>query len=179
MPYTIERRKSGYVVVNEITGKEYEKEPISKEKAQAQKRILESVMNVPSYTADLTESQKAKQLKLIAKSKEEYKSGKVQDRPKVSDTPTKRSTHAVRFEKKYGFPVTDSRVKTMFSDTDVETILSKGIGAYGSSGSRPNVSASQWAYARLASVLTGGPALKVDKDLVGEKSLKIILDEGK
>lgn len=129
------------------------------------------------YFANLSESQKAKQLKLIEKSKAD-KSGKVEDRPKVSNKPTKRSTHAVRFEKKYGFPVTDSRVKRMFSDTDVDKIISKGIGAYGSSGSRPNVSASQWAYARLASVLTGGPALKVDKDLVGEKSLKLILAEG-
>jgi hypothetical protein len=47
MPYEIEPRKSGYVVVNKITGKEYEKNPISKEKAEGQKRILESVMNVP------------------------------------------------------------------------------------------------------------------------------------
>lgn len=172
MPYEIEPRKSGYVVVNKITGKEYENKPTTKEKAQAQKRILESVIN-PSYTEDLTESQKDKQLKLIAKSKEEYKSGKVEDRPKVSNKPTKRSTYAVKFEKKYGFPVTDSRVR-MFSDTDIDKIISKGIGAYGSSGSRPNVSSKQWAYARLASVLTGGPALKVDKDLVGEKSLALI-----
>jgi len=60
MPYEIERRKSGYVVVNKITGKTYEKNPISKEKAEGQKRILESVMNVPKqYTEGLTESQKA------------------------------------------------------------------------------------------------------------------------
>ena len=44
MPYNIERKKSGYVVVNQITGKEYS-QPISKEKASAQLRILESVMN--------------------------------------------------------------------------------------------------------------------------------------
>ena len=53
MPYEIERRKSGYVVVNKITGKEYENKPTTKEKAEGQKRILESVMNVPSYTEDL------------------------------------------------------------------------------------------------------------------------------
>jgi hypothetical protein len=160
MPYSIEPRKSGYVVVNKITGKEYENKPITKEKAEGQKRILESVMNVDQYTEDLTKSQKDKQLKLIAKSKEEYKSGKVKDRPKVSDTPTKRSKYAVKFEKKYGFPITDSQVKKMFSDTDVETILSKGRAAY-ASGSRPNVSSNQWAYARLASVLTGGKALNI------------------
>ena len=45
MPYSLERKKSGYVVVNKITGKEYEKNPITKEKASAQLRILKSVMN--------------------------------------------------------------------------------------------------------------------------------------
>jgi len=47
MPYEIERRKSGYVVVNKITGKEYENKPTTKEKASAQLRVLESVMHVP------------------------------------------------------------------------------------------------------------------------------------
>ena len=38
-------------------------------------------------------------------------------------------------------------------------------GAFYSSGSRPNVSARQWAYARLASVIMNGGARKVDKDI--------------
>ena len=127
------------------------------------------------YLQNLTKSQQAKQTALINKSKKDYKKGKVEDRPKVSDTPTKRSTHVVRFEKKYGFPITDKKaLKATFPDADVETILSKGVGAYGSSGSRPNVSAAQWANARLASVLTGGPALRIDKDLVGPISLEKI-----
>ena len=55
MPYTIERKKSGYIVVNQITGKEYS-EPISKEKAQAQLRILKSVMNKPSSSGRETKT---------------------------------------------------------------------------------------------------------------------------
>ena len=55
MPYNIERKKSGYVVVNEITGKTYS-EPISKEKASAQLRILESVMNKPSSSGRETKT---------------------------------------------------------------------------------------------------------------------------
>ena len=39
------------------------------------------------------------------------------------------------------------------------------MGAYYSSGSRPNVSARSWAYARLASVIMNGGARKVDKDI--------------
>lgn len=131
---------------------------------------------IPSqYLADLTEGQKKRQTALIEKSKEDYKRGKVEDRPAVSDTPTKRSPHVIRFEKKYGFPITDKkRLKETFPDTDIEGILSKGAGAYGSSGSRPNVSIAQWSYARLASVLTGSKALRVDKGLVGSVSMKKI-----
>jgi hypothetical protein len=128
------------------------------------------------YLSNLTKSQKGIQTDLINKSKEEYeKTGLVSDRPKVSDSVQKRSPYVVRFEKKYGFPITEiEKVKNLFSDSDIDTILSKGIGAYASSGSRPNVTATQWTYARLASVLTGGPALRIDKDLIGEKSMKII-----
>ena len=127
------------------------------------------------YLADLTPAQKAKQTALINKSKMDYAKGKVEDRPKVSEKPTKRSSHAVKFEAKYGFPVTNkTRLKATFPDTDIDKILSKGAGAYGSSGSRPNVSIAQWSYARLASVLTGGPSLRIDKDLVGPVSLRKI-----
>ena len=65
----------------------------------------------------------------------------------------------------------------MFPDTDIDAILARGAAAY-ASGSLPTVSGSggptQWALARLSSVLTGGKALAVDKDLVGPKSLKVI-----
>lgn len=130
-------------------------------------------MPIPlKYIQGLSPSQELKQRSLIKKSKEEYEStGRVTQRPKVSDKPTKRSSHVEKFQKKYGYTLGDiSRIKKDFPDTDVETILSKGRGAY-ASGSRPNVTIEQWAKARLASVLTGGNALKVDKDLVGPKSL--------
>lgn len=133
----------------------------------------------PNYFANLTKAQKAKQSALIAKSKQEYKKGKVEDRPRVSDTPNKRSKHVRNFENKYGFPITDkARVEETFPDADIDTIFKKGIGAYGSSGSRPNVSAAQWAYARLASVLTGGPSLRIDRNLVGPISLEKIGQRG-
>ena len=88
------------------------------------------------------------------------------DRPKV-DYKTKRSSHVVAFEKKYGEKITnDSFIsKNIISKTGIDEILSKGRGAYYSAGSRPNVSATQWARARLASVIMGGPARKVDKSI--------------
>ncbi len=85
------------------------------------------------------------------------------DRPPVK-APKKRSTYAVSFEKKFGYKITDNRVaKELISAEGIKQILNKGRGAYYSAGSRPNTTAQQWGYARLASVLVGGPARKVDK----------------
>jgi hypothetical protein len=131
-------------------------------------------MSIPvQYLLGLEPKAKREQEKAILTSRKEYeKTGKISDRPKVSDTPTPRSRHAAKFEKKYGFSIADTaKVKSAFPDVDVDTILSKGRAAYASSGSRPNVSIAQWANARLASVLTGGAALKVDKSHVGPAGL--------
>ena len=138
----------------------------------------------PKYLANLTPQQRLLQARLIAKSQKEYQeTGKVKERPEVSAAPTsgkasgrltkgqsKRSVHAARFQERFGFPITDlKKVKAEFPNTDVAGILAKGRAAYASSGSRPNTSSNAWAFARLASVLTGGKALGVDKDLVGDK----------
>ncbi len=110
------------------------------------------------YVPDkLSEKDKQKQIKSI-------KEGK--DRPKV-DYKTKRSTHVVKFEKKYGKPITDLGFiyKNIITKTGVDKILDKGFAAYYSSGSRPNVSKEQWGYARLASVIMGGKARDVDESI--------------
>ena len=112
----------------------------------------------PKYVPkSLSESDKKKQIKSI-------KEGT--DRPKT-DYKTNRSSHVVAFEKKYGEKITnDSFIsKNIISKTGIDQILSKGRGAYYSAGSRPNVSATQWARARLASVIMGGPARKVDQKI--------------
>jgi hypothetical protein len=137
--------------------------------------------NLPTrYTEGLTDKQKLKYLKEIEESKKMYKeTGKVVGRKPVSRSLSpQRSRHTEEFEERYGFSVSDiTKVKKYFPDTDVDTILAKGRAAY-ASGSRPSVSGASgpyvWANARLASVLTGGKALAVDKDLVGPKSLEKI-----
>jgi len=48
----------------------------------------------------------------------------------------------------------------------LKDIVRKGEGAYYSSGSRPNQTAHSWAYARLASAITGGKASLVDIHLL-------------
>ena len=95
--------------------------------------------------------------------------------------PKKRSGYSAEFEKRYGFKVTDlSKVKKLFPDTDVNTILAKGRAAY-ASGSRPGMTGKGgvegWTYARLSSTLTAGKALQVDKNLVGPKSMKVIFSK--
>ena len=127
----------------------------------------------PRYTAGLSKEDAKEQVRMIERTKRIYEqTGKVEARPKVSNAPVPRSSHAAKFEKKYGYTVSElSKVKRDFPDTDVDKILAKGRAAYASSGSRPNTTPEAWAKARLASVLTGGNALKIDKDLVGPKSL--------
>jgi len=106
----------------------------------------------------LTSTDKKKQIKSIVEQK---------PRPKVESVKSKRSTHVERFEKKYGYKITNvSRIdKEIITKTGINKILDKGKGAYFSSGSRPNQTPSSWAYARLASVIMGGPARKVDRDI--------------
>ena len=115
------------------------------------------------YVPDsLSNTDKKKQEKSI-------KSGTLEDRPKVK-YPTKRSSYVVQFEKKYNKKITDLDFiyKNIISKTGVDKIFDKGLAAYGNSGSRPNVTASQWKYARLASVIVGGPARKVDQKIWDE-----------
>ena len=65
--------------------------------------------------------------------------------------------------------VTPNLVKaTQCSPSALNKILDKGRGAYYSSGSRPNQTADSWAYARLASSITGGPASAVDYTILEE-----------
>lgn len=126
-----------------------------------------------TYVEGLTASEKKKQAAAIKKTSEVFKkTGKVLER---GGTPSgKRSPHVVKFENTFGFPITNlTKVKQEFPGTDVPKILAKGAAAY-ASGSRPGVSKNAWKFARLASVLTGGKALAVDKDLVGDADLRKI-----
>ena len=112
------------------------------------------------YVPDsLTPAQKKKQIKSIREKR---------DRPKLKNVGTKRSVHVVKFEKKYGKKITDDAwiSKNLLRRAGIKQIISKGIGAYYSSGSRPNTTPQQWARARLASALTGGGASKTDKAIL-------------
>lgn len=113
----------------------------------------------------LTPEDKKKQIKSIKEGKE---------RPKVESFKSRRSSHVIKFEKRFGKKITDDAwiSKNLLTRTGINKILDKGRGAYYSSGSRPNQTADSWARARLASALTGGAAAKVDKDILEKYKVK-------
>jgi hypothetical protein len=127
-----------------------------------------TIRKIPrKYTARLSRRDKSKQKKNLIKSRKMYKKGIYVDRPQLKSYPKKRSQWIVKFEKRYNHKITDKTYidKNIISKKGQNKILSKGRGAYYSSGSRPNQTSSSWAYARLASVIMGGPAREVDNNI--------------
>lgn len=94
-------------------------------------------------------------------------------RPKTK-APEKRSSYVIKFEKKYNKKITDEDWihKNIITRTGQKKIIEKAMGAYFSGGSRPNQTPSSWGYARLASVIVGGPARKIDKTIWDKYKVK-------
>jgi len=116
------------------------------------------------YYSNLSSKNREKQISMIQKSRKMYKKGKYFTRKKL-DYPVKISPHIVRAQKLYGAKIIPSKElasKTGCSIKALKEIVRKGEGAYYSSGSRPSQTAHSWAYARLASAISGGKASKVD-----------------
>lgn len=118
----------------------------------------ESKMIPKNYVEGLKGYERRKQIKSIFEGK---------SRPKVKGFKSERSTWVKKFEDKYGTKITDKDfiTKNIISETGREMIIKKGKGAFFSSGSRPNQTPFSWGLARLASVIMGGNARKVDKDI--------------
>lgn len=89
------------------------------------------------------------------------------DRPKLRSFTSRRSRWVRRFEAAHARKITDVRwiARHLLAREGIEGVLRKGMAAYYTSGSRPNQTKESWAYARLASVLMGGPARRVDRAL--------------
>jgi len=131
-------------------------------------------MSIPTryIPKSLTRTDTAKQRKNILKSRSLYKRGKYIVRPKVSSFKSKPSGHVKTAKKMYKIdtikPTPELAKKTQCSLETLKKIVAKGEGAYNSSGSRPNQTPQSWGIARLASVITGGKASKVDYNLLVE-----------
>ena len=88
------------------------------------------------------------------------------DRPKTS-APKKRSGWVEKFEKKDGKKISNEKWihDNIITRTGQRKIIDKGMGAYYSSGSRPNQTPMSWGRARLASVILNGPSRRIDKNI--------------
>jgi len=133
-------------------------------------------MNKKYIPKSLSEKDKIKQKKQIEKSKEGYKKGKYIERKPVKSFKSKPSPYVKDTKKELN--ITNVKPKTIANKlgrtaerrreiaTGLEQVLKKGKAAYYSSGSRPNQNAFSWGLSRVASVVQGGKARTVDKDIV-------------
>lgn len=114
----------------------------------------------------LSAKDKKKQAKMLNKSKKLYRKGIYFSRPRVKTFKSKKSSHITNAERIYGVDkigATNELAKaTGCKKEALAKIINKGMGAYYSSGSRPNQTAQSWGVARLASSITGGKAAAVD-----------------
>lgn len=121
----------------------------------------------PSYLQGLSPSDRKLEAEKITLSRVLYRKGLYPTRTIPKSYKWKPSRHVDDLKKKYGF-TTHNRTAIHsilgVSPARQDAILAKGRAAYHSSGSRPGQTPSSWAYARLASVLLGRAACKIDLD---------------
>ena len=133
------------------------------------------------YTAKLSRKDKKKQERAISKSKRSYKKGKYYTRPKMKSFKEKKSSWTQKFHKLYPEAKTLKQIEkvTGIPKKALMAVKKKGMGAYYSSGSRPNQTAHSWGRARLASAITGGKSSQIDYHILkksckkGSKALRL------
>ncbi len=110
--------------------------------------------------------------KELEKSRTLYKKGVYYTRKKIPGYKVRESKHVTKAKKIYNLdtikPSKELANKTGCSIDALEKIVNKGIGAYYSSGSRPNQTGMSWGIARLASAITGGKSSAVDFHILEE-----------
>jgi len=126
------------------------------------------------YYAKLSKKDKNKQLKYLNKSKKNYKKGKYITRPKLNSFKEKKSSWTQKFHKLYPNAKTLKQISevTGIPKPALSAVKRKGMGAYYSSGSRPNQTAESWGLARMYSYILGGPTRKVDKHITDKYNVK-------
>jgi hypothetical protein len=120
----------------------------------------------------LSKSERQKQIKSIFEGKDRPKT-KVKDR---------KSSWTIQFDKEYGDKLdsmTGKRSKKNIAKITgipfkaIDEVYKKGEGAFYSSGSRPNQTASSWARGRIYAYIMGGEKVrKVDKDITDKYKVK-------
>jgi hypothetical protein len=119
---------------------------------------------------NLSNKDKKKQYSMLIKSRKLYHNKKYYSRKPLRSFRSKTSKHIINAKKIYNvnvIGVTDElSKKTGCSKNALKKIISKGEGAYFSSGSRPNQTGQSWGIARLASSITSGKAAAVDYNIL-------------
>ena len=118
----------------------------------------------------LTKKDKSKQIRMLMRSRRLYKNNKYYTRKQIPSYKSKTSNHIVDARRIYKIsnvdPNKELASKTGCTLSALHKIVSKGEGAYFSSGSRPNQTAQSWGIARLASSITGGKSAAVDYNII-------------
>ena len=118
----------------------------------------------------LTRKDKSKQIRMLMRSRRLYKNNKYYTRRQIPSYKSKTSNHIVDARRIYKIsnvePNKELASKTGCTLSALHKIVSKGEGAYFSSGSRPNQTAQSWGIARLASSITGGKSAAVDYNII-------------
>ena len=118
----------------------------------------------------LTRKDKSKQVRMLMRSRRLYKNNKYYTRKEVPSYKSKTSNHIVDARRIYNItnvvPNKELAMKTGCTIGALRKIVSKGEGAYYSSGSRPNQTPQSWGIARLSSSLTAGKSAAVDYDII-------------
>jgi hypothetical protein len=124
----------------------------------------------------LAKKEKLKQKNEINKSRKLYKKGKYYRRKTIKNYKSKESPHIKKAKEIYDIfslrPTKELSKKTGCTIDGLERIISKGKGAYYSSGSRVNQTPESWAYSRLASSITGGKSSVIDFNILKESCKK-------
>ena len=143
--------------------------------------------NVPQHYVPkgLTKKMRKQQKRELKRSRKLYKKGKYHTRKKVKGYKKRKSSWDSRIRKVYKLSnkeklsISKLAKLSKCKKSALKKIVKKGMGAYYSSGSRPNQTPHSWGYARLYSALAGGPAAKVDYHILKDgcskrsKSLKL------
>ena len=128
----------------------------------------------PQYVRGLSKKDKQKQLKNLKTAKRSYKRGKYVSRPKLKSFKEKKSSWTQKFHKLHPNAKTLKQISdaTGIPKGALSAIKKKGMGAYYSSGSRPNQTAESWGLARMYSYILGGPTRKIDHHITEKYNVK-------
>ena len=142
--------------------------------AKTNKRKRKTQRFPKRYTSGLSRKDKAKQLRELKRAKRSYKRGEYVPRPKLKSFKSKQSSWTQQFHKLYPNvkTIADISRATGIPAGALKAVKKKGMGAYYSSGSRPNQTADSWGKARMYSYILGGPTRKIDNHITQQYNVK-------